>query len=53
MWFGQVVEIGVAWVDSLVESVLWSERDHGEWGCAGVDSGDEDVAGESGGAGEE
>ena len=50
---GQVVEIGIAWLDLLVESDLWAEGDHGEWGCAGVDKGDEDVAGKSGGVGEE
>lgn len=49
----QVVEIGAAWFDSLVESGLWAQGDYGEWGRAGVDSGYEDVAGESGGVGEE
>lgn len=56
MWFflvGQVAEIGAAWVDPLVEWVLWAQGRHGEWGGAGVDRGDEDAAGGSGGVGEE
>lgn len=47
----QVFEIGVAWLNPLAQSGLWSEGYLGEWGGAGADQGYEDVARESGGVG--
>lgn len=43
---------GIARLDPLAQSGLRSQRHHGEWGCAGIDQGYEDAAGESGGVGE-